>query len=155
VFVTGTVDDGAADIAALNRAFRINVEGVAVATRAAAKVMGEGSRIISLSTASADRVPFPGIGDYSATKAAVIAYTRAWARDLGPRGITVNAVQTSSVSTGMNPDDTPFADVQRSMIPLGRFGRPEEIAAAIAFLAGPDAGFVNGAVLNVDGGFSA
>jgi 3-oxoacyl-[acyl-carrier protein] reductase len=155
VFVTGAVDGEDTDIAALDRQYDINVRGLVTATRAASKVMTAGGRIISLSTASADRVPFPGIGDYSAGKAAVVAYTRAWARDLGPRGITANVVQTSSVNTEMNPDSAPFADIQRSRIPLGRFGRPEEMAGAIAFLAGPDAEFVNGAVLNVDGGFSA
>jgi len=139
----------------MGRQYAVNVSGVVAVTRAAAKVMGEGGRIVSAGSVSADRTPFPGLGDYSATKAAITAYTRAWARNLGPRGITVNAVQTSSIATDMNPDVGPFADVQRSMNALGRYGRPEEMAAAIAFLAGPDATFVTGATLNVDGGFNA
>jgi 3-oxoacyl-[acyl-carrier protein] reductase len=155
VFVTGQVDDDGADLAAFDRQFAINVGGVASATRAAARVMGEGGRIVSISVVEPDRARFPGIGDYMATKAAVVAYTRAWARDLGPRGITVNAVQTSSIETDMNPATGPFADVQRSMMPLGRYGRPEELAAAVAFLVGPDAAYITGATLDVDGGFAA
>ncbi|GII34001.1 SDR family NAD(P)-dependent oxidoreductase [Planotetraspora mira] len=155
IFVTGPIDAEETDQAAMGRQYAVNVSGVVAVTRAAAKVMGEGGRIVSAGSVSADRTPFPGLGDYSATKAAITAYTRAWARDLGPRGITVNAVQTSSIATDMNPDVGPFADVQRSMNALGRYGRPEEMAAAIAFLAGPDATFVTGATLNVDGGFNA
>ena len=155
VFVTAGVDDRNPDIAALDRQLAINVGGVAAATRAAVGVMRDGGRIVSLSTVEADRPRFPGIGDYMATKAAVVAYTRAWARDLGPRGITVNAVQTSSIATDMNPPDGAFADLQRSLMPLGRFGRPEEIAAAVAFLVGPDAAYITGATLDVDGGFAA
>jgi NAD(P)-dependent dehydrogenase (short-subunit alcohol dehydrogenase family) len=155
IFVTGPIDAEETDQAAMGRQYAVNVSGVVAVTRAAAKVMGEGGRIVSAGSVSADRTPFPGLGDYSATKAAITAYTRAWARNLGPRGITVNAVQTSSIATDMNPDVGPFADVQRSMNALGRYGRPEEMAAAIAFLAGPDATFVTGATLNVDGGFNA
>lgn len=155
VFVTGSVAEKDVDVPALDRQFATNVQGVAATTRAAVQVLGEGGRIVSMSTSSADRVAFPGIGDYSATKAAITAYTRAWARELGPAGITVNAVQTSSVSTDMNSDTGLFANRQRSMIALGRFGRPEEIAGAVSFLVGPDATFVTGATLNVDGGFNA
>jgi 3-oxoacyl-[acyl-carrier protein] reductase len=139
----------------MDRQYAVNVAGVVAVTRAAAEVMGEGGRIVSVGSTGADRALFPGLGDYSATKAAITTYTRAWARDLGPRGITVNAVQTSSVGTDMSPEVGRFADVQRSMNAMGRFGRPEEMGAAIAFLAGPDASFVTGATLNVDGGFNA
>ena len=158
IFVTGPIDAEETDWEAMGRQYAANVAGVAgvvAVTRAAATVLGEGGRIISVGSTAADRAPFPGLGDYAATKAAITAYTRAWARDLGPRGITVNAVQASSIGTDMNPDVGRFADVQRSMNALGRFGRPEEMGAAIAFLAGPDAGFVTGATLNVDGGFNA
>ncbi|GAA4560724.1 SDR family NAD(P)-dependent oxidoreductase [Planotetraspora kaengkrachanensis] len=155
VFVTGPIDAEETDWEAMGRQYAINVAGVVAVTRAASTVMGAGGRIVSVGSTAGDRTPFPGLGDYSATKAAITAYTRAWARDLGPRGITVNAVQASSISTDMNPDVGPFADVQRSMNALGRYGRPEEMAAAIAFLVGPDATFVTGATLNVDGGFNA
>jgi 3-oxoacyl-[acyl-carrier protein] reductase len=155
VFLTGSIDAVDADVDSFDRQLATNVQGVVATTRAAVRVMGDGGRIVSMSSTGADRVPFPGLGDYAATKAAVDAYTRGWARDLGPRGILVNSVQISSVSTDMNPDTGPFADTQRSMIPLGRYGRPEEIAGAISFLVGPDATFVTGATLLVDGGFMA
>lgn len=155
VFVTGPIDAEDADVRAFDRQLATNVQGLVATTRAAARVMGDGGRIVSISSTAADRVPFPGLGDYGATKAAVDAYTRGWARDLGPRGINVNAVQISSVGTDMNPDVGPFADIQRSMNALGRFGRPEEVAGAISFLVGPDATFVTGTSLRVDGGFMA
>ncbi|MFF7211925.1 SDR family NAD(P)-dependent oxidoreductase [Streptomyces sp. NPDC008238] len=155
VFVTGQVDAPDADVPAFDRQFAVNVQGVAATTRAAVRVMGGGGRIVSMSSTASGSSPFPGLGDYGATKAAVDAYTRGWSRDLGPRGITVNAVQISSVGTDMNPDTGAFADVQRSMNALGRFGRPEEVAGAISFLVGPDATFVTGATLLVDGGFAA
>lgn len=155
VFVTGPIDAEDADVRAFDHQLATNVQGLVATTRAAARVMGDGGRIVSISSTAADRVPFPGLGDYGATKAAVDAYTRGWARDLGPRGINVNAVQISSVGTDMNPDVGPFADIQRSMNALGRFGRPEEVAGAISFLVGPDATFVTGTSLRVDGGFMA
>ncbi|WUD78230.1 SDR family oxidoreductase [Streptomyces sp. NBC_00510] len=155
VFVTGQVDAEGIDVDSFDRQFAINVQGLVATTRAAVRVMGEGGRIVSMSSTAADRAPFQGLGDYAATKAAVDAYTRGWSRDLGPRGITVNSVQVGSVGTDMNSDTGPFADIQRSMNALGRFGRPEEVAGAISFLVGPDATFVTGAMLLVDGGFSA
>lgn len=90
-----------------------------------------------------------------ASKAAVSAYTRGWARDLGARSITVNLVQPGAIDTDMNPDEGPFAETLRSMAALGRYGRPGEIAAAVAFLASPNASYITGATLNVDGGQSA
>jgi 3-oxoacyl-[acyl-carrier protein] reductase len=99
--------------------------------------------------------PFPGISDYSATKAAIIGYTRGWACDLGPRGITVNTVQPGPIDTDMNPDNGEFADAQRDTTALGRYGKPEEVAAAVAFLASPGAAYITGTTLTVDGGFNA
>jgi 3-oxoacyl-[acyl-carrier protein] reductase len=131
------------------------VGGVATAVRAAAKVMGAGGRIISVGSGLGARVPFPGIADYSATKAAVANYTKGWARDLGPKGITVNAIQPGPINTDMNPDDTDFAVPQKAATALGRFGQPEEVAAAIAFLASPEASYITGTTLDVDGGFNA
>jgi len=155
VFVTGKVDDPAADIAGFERQLDINVRGVAAAVRAAAPLLADGGRIVSIGTTGADGIPFAGAADYVASKAAVAAYTRGWARDLGPRDITVNVVQPGAINTEMNPQDGAFADTLKGMAALGRYGQPEDIAAAVAFLAGPDARYITGATLNVDGGQSA
>ncbi|MCO5974451.1 SDR family NAD(P)-dependent oxidoreductase [Actinoallomurus soli] len=155
VFVTGRVDDAEADLAALDRQLAVNLGGVTSAIRAAAVVLRDDGRIITVGSMQATRPGFPGVADYVATKAAIVGYTKGAARDLGPRGITVNVVQPGSVATDMNPPHGPFADVQRAANAMGRFGTPEEIAAGIAFLAGPNASFITGAVLDIDGGYLA
>lgn len=155
VFVTGPVDDPAADLAAFDRQLDVNVKGVATAVRAAVPLLREGGRIISIGTTGAVHIPFAGAADYVASKAAVAAYTRGWSRDLGPRNITVNLIQPGAINTEMNPEDGPFADTLKGMASLGRYGQPEDIATAVAFLAGPDASYITGATLNVDGGQSA
>lgn len=152
VFVTGMIGDPAADLAAVARQQAINVGGVVAAVRAAAPLLSDGGRIVSIGSVFADRTAFPGVGDYAATKAAVAAYGRAWARDLGPRGITVNTVQPGAVNTEMNPETGEMATTVKQMTVLGRYGQPEEIAGAVAFLAGPDAAYITGTTLNVAGG---
>jgi 3-oxoacyl-[acyl-carrier protein] reductase len=155
VFALGQVHDRANNIAELERLFAVNVGGVAAAVRSAAPLMNDGGRIISIGSVVGDSSPFAGIADYSATKAAILGYTRGWARDLGPRGITVNNVAPGPIDTDMNPDDGDFAAAQRSATALGRYGKPEEVAAAVAFLASPAAAYITGTTLTVDGGFNA
>ncbi len=155
VFVMGSVADPQYDTAALDRQFAINVGGVAAAVRAAASVIAENGRIISIGSGVAEGSPWPGVSDYSATKAALAGYTRGWARDLGPRGVTVNLVQPGHVNTEMNPETSEMAQGEKGKAALGRYGRPEEIAAAVAFLAGPKASYITGTTLTVDGGYNA
>ncbi len=155
VYETGAVTDTDTDLAALRRQLAINVEAVATAVRTAVPHLPEGGRIISIGSVLGERIAFPGVADYGATKAAVAAYTKGWARDLGLKGIRVNTVQPGPIDTEMNPADGEFADHVKAMVPLGRYGKAEEIAGAVAFLAGPDATYISGTTLTVDGGLNA
>ncbi|GFO82415.1 3-oxoacyl-ACP reductase family protein [Methyloceanibacter sp.] len=156
VFVLGQVHERANDLAEFDRMFDVNVRGVAAAVRAAAPSMSEGGRIISIGSVVGESTPFAGAADYSATKAALLGLTRGWARDLGPRGITVNAVQPGPIDTDMNPDrNGEFSDAQKGFTALGRYGTADEVAAAVSFLASPGASYITGTALTVDGGFNA
>jgi 3-oxoacyl-[acyl-carrier protein] reductase len=138
-----------------DRMVSVNVRGLFVATQAALQHMGQGGRIISIGSVASVRVAFPTSSVYSMTKGAVAAMVRGMAIDLAPRGITVNNVQPGPTETDMNPSDGPHAEALQSMIPVRRVGQPEEIAGMVAYLAGPEAGFVTGASLTIDGGYTA
>lgn len=133
----------------------VNVRAVFAATQEAARHLGEGGRVITIGSVNADRMPMPGGSVYAMTKAAVAGLTRGLARDLGPRGITVNCVQPGPVDTDMNPATGPFAEALKAQLAIGRYGRADEIAAMVAYLAGPEAALVTGACLDIDGGFKA
>ncbi|MFP5221729.1 MAG: SDR family NAD(P)-dependent oxidoreductase, partial [Acidobacteriota bacterium] len=150
VATIGKIDDPGADVSALDQQYSVNIGGVVAGIRAAARLMGEGGRIISLGSNVATRVGFPGLADYSATKAAVTVYSKGAARDLAPRNITVNVVAPGPVATDMNPDSGDLAEKVKATVALGRYARPEEIAAGIVFLASPGASYITGAVLNID-----
>ncbi|WP_271408353.1 3-oxoacyl-ACP reductase family protein [Pseudomonas sp. Q1-7] len=139
----------------LDRTLAVNVRSVVIASQEAARVMGEGGRIITIGSTNAERMPFAGGSVYALSKAAVAGFTKGLARDLGPRGITVNNVQPGPVDTDMNPDQGEFAESLKQIMALPRYGQAEEIASFVAYLAGPEAGYITGANLMIDGGFSA
>jgi len=138
-----------------DRTVAVNVRSVFVATQEAARHMGEGGRIITIGSTNADRMPFAGGAVYAMSKAAIVGLTKGLARDLGPRGITVNNVQPGPVDTDMNPANSDFADTLKGLMAVGRYGKDEEIASFVAYLAGPEAGYITGASLTIDGGFGA
>lgn len=138
-----------------DRLMAVNVRAVFVAIQSALPHMGEGGRIITIGSCLAARVPFGGISAYAMTKAAVTCLTQALSRELGPRGITINTVQPGPIDTDMNPADGPTADDMRKLGAMGRYGRTEEVAGMVAYLASPEAGFVTGTSLLIDGGTNA
>jgi len=146
---------GEISLADIDATLAVNVRAVILATQAALPHMGEGGRIITTGSNLADRVPDAGKALYSASKAALIALTKGFARDLGPRGITVNLVHPGSTNTDMNPADGPHAESQRQRMAIKEYGRPEDVAALYAFLASDEARSVNGTGFTVDGGANA
>jgi 3-oxoacyl-[acyl-carrier protein] reductase len=139
----------------MDRVLDINVRGVFIATQAALKHMKSGSRIIMVGSAVGERVLVPGLVPYSATKGAVKIFTQALAREVGSRGITVNNVQPGPIDTDLNPAVGDWAVPQKAVTALDRFGRADEVAALVAFVAGPESSYITGANLTVDGGMNA
>ncbi|MBE9607000.1 SDR family oxidoreductase [Acetobacteraceae bacterium H6797] len=154
-FETGAVDDPDVDGPALAARMGANINGLSASIRAAVPLMRRGGRIITMGCALAQHVGSAGLADYAASRAAVIGFTKGAARDLGRLGITVNVVQAGPIDTEGNPADGPFSATQRESTALGRFGAPEEVAAGIVFLASPEASFITGTVLTIDGGYTA
>ncbi|WP_426955109.1 SDR family NAD(P)-dependent oxidoreductase [Muricoccus radiodurans] len=139
----------------LDALLHVNVRAVVLASGAAIPHLPKGGRIITIASNVAERVPFPGLTAYSMTKSALTSLTRGLARDLGPRGINVTMVLPGPIDTEMNPADGPLADTLRPMLPLGRYGTPEDIAAAVVFLAGPGGRQITGTGIVVDAGLNA
>jgi 3-oxoacyl-[acyl-carrier protein] reductase len=142
-------------LADFDRVFAVNVRGVFVATQAALKHLKAGGRIIMIGSSLGERVFMPGMAPYSATKGAVKLFTQGLARELGARGITVNNVQPGPIDTELNPASGEWAVNQKAAVPLDRYGKADEVAALVAFVAGPESSFINGANLTVDGGTNA
>ncbi len=150
-----TLGDPDLDAAALDRQWQVNVMGAVATTRAAAPALSDGGRIIFIGSLNGTRSLVPGVADYAGTKAAINGYARGAARDLGPRGITVNVVQPGAMPTdmmaevfgGMNAPDA-FLDLH----PIRRIATVEEVSAVVSFLAGPNAGYMTGGVIDVAGG---
>ena len=136
------------------RMFAVNVRAVFVGVQAASAHLGDGGRIVTVGSVTADRTGFPGASVYSMTKGAVASLTRGLARDFGPRGITVNTVEPGPTDTDMNAAPG-LLDRLAPMMALGRVGKDVEIANLVAWLAGPESSYVTGAALTVDGGYLA
>ena len=137
------------------RIMAINVDAVFMTTQAVLKTMPDGGRIINIGSVLGERAAVPGISIYNASKFAVAGLTRSWAKDLAARKILVNVVQPGPIATVMNPENGDSADFMRSLTALGRYGQPHEVASLVKFLAGPDATYITGATINVDGGWNA
>jgi cyclic-di-GMP-binding biofilm dispersal mediator protein len=140
---------------AIDRLFRVNVHAPYHAAVEAARQMPEGGRIIVIGSVNGDRMPFAGAASYALSKSALQGMARGLARDLGPRGITINIVQPGPTDTEFNPEDGPMKDLMHGFMAIKRHGRPAEIAGMVAWLAGPEAGFVTGAMHTIDGGYAA
>jgi 3-oxoacyl-[acyl-carrier protein] reductase len=138
-----------------DRILAINVRGVFVATQAALKHLKEGGRIINIGSTNAERMPFPGGGVYAMTKSALQGLVQGIARDIGPRGITINNVQSGPVNTDLNPENGEFAEMMKKLNAIPRYAQAKEIAGFVAYLASAEAGYITGANLMIDGGFSA
>jgi 3-oxoacyl-[acyl-carrier protein] reductase len=139
----------------MDRVIDINLRGVFVATQAALKHLPEGGRIITIGSAVGERVLTPGLVPYAATKGAVKIFTQGLAREVGSRGITVNNVQPGPIDTDLNPAAAEWAVPQKAVTALNRYGHVDDIAAMVAFVAGPEAAYITGANLTVDGGMNA
>jgi NAD(P)-dependent dehydrogenase (short-subunit alcohol dehydrogenase family) len=153
VFLAGTLDE--ADLETFERTVAVNLRAVFVASQAAVGRMDRGGRIISIGSCLAGRAGGPGVALYAMSKSALVGLTKGMAQDLGERGITANVVDPGPIDTDMNPANGPHAEAARNGLALKHYGHPDDIAGAVAFLAGASANFITGAAIAVDGGFSA
>ncbi len=139
----------------MDRMVDINLRGVFIATQAALKHLPKGGRIITIGSCVGERMMTPGLAAYAATKGAVKMFTQGLAREVGSRGITVNNIQPGPIDTDLNPAAGDWADPQIAATALKRYGHVDDIAAMVAFVAGPEASYITGANLTVDGGTNA
>ncbi|MBA5226126.1 Cyclic-di-GMP-binding biofilm dispersal mediator protein [Streptomyces sp. MH192] len=153
VFPVGPLEE--VELAELDRTLAVNVRAPFLASQAAVRHMGRGGRIISIGSNIAQRAVFPEMALYSMSKSALTGMTKGLARELGPRGITVNLVHPGPTNTDANPSTGPHAQAIAGLTAVGRYAEPHEIAATIAHLASPDAQYTTGTSLHVDGGFTA
>jgi 3-oxoacyl-[acyl-carrier protein] reductase len=153
VLALGPIADFPVD--AFEKALSVNVRSVFTAIQEALRFMPDGGRIITIGSVNSDRMPFAGGSVYALTKGAVASFTKGLARDLGERKITVNNIQPGPVDTEANPASGAFADTLLGLMAVKRYGHADEVAGMTAYLAGPEAGYITGASLLIDGGFAA
>jgi 3-oxoacyl-[acyl-carrier protein] reductase len=139
----------------IDATLNINVRAPIVASKTAIPHLKAGGRIISIGSYFADRVPTSILGVYAGSKSALVAFTQGLARELGPKGITANLVQPGSINSDMNPLEGPFAPTLKALTATGDYGKGDDIAQAVVFLASDSASYITGAVLTVDGGANA
>ena len=139
----------------MDHMINLNFRGILVTTQAALKHMNDGGRIIMIGSCVGERMMTPGLVAYAATKGAVKMFTQGLSREVGDRGITVNNVQPGPIDTDLNPAAGDWAAPQKAMTALGRYGTVDEVAALVAFVAGPESSYITGANLTVDGGTNA
>jgi len=153
VLALGPITDFPVD--EFEKALSVNVRSVFTATQEAVRHMPDGGRVITIGSVNSERMPFQGGSVYALTKGAIASFTKGLARDLGTRKITVNNIQPGPVDTESNPASGPFADTLLGLMALKRYGHADEVAAMTDYLAGPEAGYITGASLLIDGGFAA
>ncbi len=139
----------------IQEVLNLNLRGMIVETSEAAKVMQSGGRIILMGSAFAGRVPYAGLSLYSATKAGLRGFAQGVARDLGPKGITINVVEPGPIDTELNPADSEQAQYLASFVATGAYGVVDDIANTVAFLVNPNSSYITGAAIPVDGGLLA
>jgi len=147
-FEEGTIEE-------FDHVLALNVRAVFITTQAALKHLNDGGRIITIGSCVGERMMTPGLAVYSATKGAVKMFSQGLSREVGGRGITVNTVQPGPIDTDLNPASGDWAAPQKAMTALNRYGTVDEVAALVAFVASPEAAYITGANLTVDGGTNA
>jgi len=153
VFRHGTIAE--LSLEDIDTLLNVNIRGTVLTTQAAIPHLKDGGRIVTIGSNLGERVPFPGMTLYALTKSAHLAFTRGLAREHGADNITVNLVQPGPIDTELNPANGEYAEVNRGLVALGRYGTADELAEVVIFLASPAASYVTGSVITADGGFNA